>query len=113
MGDLSEHFSRHEFACRHCGAAKVSCVLVQALEDLRSAIGRPIVIVSGYRCPRHNKAVGGATRSRHLYGDGVDIPARLATPAQARAAGFTGIGTRGPWAVHVDTRPSPATWTYD
>lgn len=113
MGDLTEHFSTDEFRCRHCGAVKTSCVMLEALEELRRIIGdRPIVIVSGYRCPRHNKAVGGATRSRHVYGDAVDLPSRLATPEQARRAGFTGIGTRGPWAVHVDTRPSPATWEY-
>lgn len=113
MGDLTEHFSAEEFRCRHCGAVKTSCVMLEALEKLRRIIGdRPIVIVSGYRCPRHNKAVGGATRSRHVYGDAVDLPSRLATPEQARRAGFTGIGTRGPWAVHVDTRPSPATWEY-
>lgn len=113
MGDLSDHFDRAEFACHHCGKVVASCVLVQALEDLRRIIGgRPIRIVSGYRCPRHNKAVGGAPRSRHVYGDGVDLPPRVATKRQAQDAGFTGIGTRGPWAVHVDTRPDPASWTY-
>lgn len=112
MGDLTAHFSSHEFACRHCGKVKVTCELLVALEELRTITGRPIVIVSGYRCPRHNKAVGGAPRSRHVYGDGVDLHPRVATPAQAERAGFRGIGTRGPWAVHVDTRPTQARWTY-
>lgn len=112
MGDLSPHFDRSEFACHHCGVAKVSCELVAGLEELRRLVGRPIRIVSGYRCPRHNKAVGGAQRSRHVYGDAADLEAGYCTAATARAAGFRGIGTRGRWAVHVDMRPDPASWVY-
>lgn len=113
MGDLTDHFSSDEFACRHCGAERVSCELLDCLEKLRAIIGhRPIRIVSGHRCARHNKAVGGAPRSRHLIGDAADIEPRVATPEQARRAGARGIGTRGPWVVHLDMRPTPATWTY-
>lgn len=113
MGDLTAHFSSREFACRHCGAERVSCELLAGLEELRRIIGnRPIRIVSGHRCPRHNRAVGGAARSRHVIGDAADLEQRVATPEQARRAGFRGIGTRGPWVVHVDMRPEPATWTY-
>ena len=45
-------------------------------------------------------------------GDAADIPEGYATVDQAVAAGFTGIGSKGRWAIHVDTRPSPARWTY-
>lgn len=113
MGDLSEHFSRSEFECRHCGAVRVSCVLLDRLERLRSIVKRPIRVVSGHRCARWNRSVGGAARSRHVIGDAADIEPRIATLTQAEAAGFTGIGTRGPWAVHVDTRPERARWKYD
>lgn len=113
MGDLSEHFSRAEFSCRHCGRLDfISCELVANLEMLRSIVGRPVTIVSGWRCRTHNRAVGGATRSQHVLGKAADLPARLATPDQARRAGFRGIGTKGPWAVHVDVREIPSTWTY-
>lgn len=113
MGDLSPHFSRHEFACRHCGAVKVTQDLVAHLELLRAFVGgRPLRIISGYRCTLHNRAVGGATASQHLAGTAVDIPARYATAAQAERCGFTGIGTKGPWAVHLDRRPRPARWVY-
>lgn len=114
MGDLSAHFSRTEFRCRHCGRVVVDPELVAALERLRAAVGRPLPIVSGYRCPVHNRAVGGATRSQHLYGRAADIPPRYATPEQATAAGFKGIGTSGRWAVHVDVRRTRrvARWKY-
>lgn len=104
VGDLSPHFSRREFACHHCGACEVSPALVEALERLRSAVRRPVYIVSGYRCRLHNAAVGGAPRSMHLYGKAADLSTTLATVAQALAAGFTGVGHRRGWAVHVDVR---------
>ena len=43
------------------------------LQPLRDAIGRPVRITSGFRCPKLNKAVGGATTSRHLSGQAADI----------------------------------------
>lgn len=114
MGDLSPHFSRSEFACRHCGGgASVSRQLVQVLERIRSITGAPLVIVSGSRCVIHNRAVGGASGSQHLYGRAADIGPQRATERQARAAGAVGVGLRGSWAVHVDVRPgASATWRY-
>lgn len=120
MGDLSPHFSRSEFECRGRGQAghrshptRVDDRLVASLEKLRSACGdRPLNIVSGYRCEMWNRQVGGAVRSQHPRGTAADIPYGYATPAQARAAGFTGVGVKGAYAVHVDVRPSAATWRY-
>ena len=86
---------------------------MQHLEILRASIGTPIRIVSGYRCPVHNAAVGGAKDSQHVYAAAADIPPGLTSLSVARAAGFTGVGTKGPWAVHVDVRDGPFThWTY-
>lgn len=116
MGDFGPnfpHFSRAEFACRHCGQVKVATNLLESLEILRAIKGgRPLKIVSGYRCPVHNRAVGGANLSRHLIGDAADIPEGYATVAEAERAGFTGIGSKGPWAVHVDRRPRRTRWRY-
>ena len=113
MGDLSPHFSRYEFDCPHCGAGAPSPQLVERLERLRGIVGRPLSIVSGFRCVPHNKAVGGAPSSRHVNGDAADIPSGYASVAQAERAGFVGIGNAGAWAVHVDWRPGgPARWSY-
>lgn len=109
---LSEHFTYKEMACRHCGVAAVDPVLLCCLEALRAEVGRPLQIISGYRCPQHNRAVGGAPRSQHVLGRAADIPRGYATEAQAAGVGFLGIGLRGPWAVHVDVRPTRARWTY-
>jgi uncharacterized protein YcbK (DUF882 family) len=107
------HFSRAEFRCPHCGEAFVRPRLLEALERLRAIHGRPIPIVSGYRCPVHNHAVGGARDSQHVYGSAADLPLGAATVAEAARSGFVGIGSRGPWAVHVDVRDGkPARWSY-
>ena len=43
------------------------------LDPLREAWGAPIIVTSGYRCPKLNKAVGGAKTSQHVYGQAADI----------------------------------------
>lgn len=106
VGDLRRNFSTHEFRCKHCGALRGPTeALLDVLQRLRDRVGRPLIIVSGYRCPTHNTRVGGATRSRHLAGDAADIPPAYVTEAGARAAGAVGIGVRDGWVVHIDTRP--------
>lgn len=105
---ISEHFVEAEFRSKGDGSVRVEARLVYHLERLRAICGgRPLRIVSGYRDPAHNRRVGGAAQSRHLHGDAADIPRGYATREQARQAGFTGIGYKGPWAVHVDMRPGP------
>ncbi|MEV5884189.1 D-Ala-D-Ala carboxypeptidase family metallohydrolase [Streptomyces sp. NPDC052020] len=66
------------------------------LEALRHALGdQPITVTSGFRSRACNDAVGGASDSRHLYGDAADLgagPHSLCTLAkQARNHGFNGI----------------------
>jgi uncharacterized protein YcbK (DUF882 family) len=87
---------------------------MQRLETVRAlAGGHPIRIVSGYRCPPHNKAVGGAKNSQHMYGSAADIPGGIVSPAHAARAGFTGLGIQGGWCVHLDVRDGPVeTWQY-
>lgn len=112
MGDLSAHFDRSEFRCHHCGRIKLVPALVWHLEVLRSDVGRALVIVSGYRCPVHNRAVRGAKNSRHMVGDAADLVEGVVTVDEAAAAGFRGIGHRGQWATHVDLRPQRSNWSY-
>lgn len=48
--------------------------LVEAvLDPLREKYGHPIMVSSGYRCPRLNKSVGGAVTSQHVAGEAADI----------------------------------------
>jgi hypothetical protein len=66
MGDLSPHFSRWEFDCPHCGfLIGPDFELMGVLENLRSYIGRELVIVSGVRCAEYNARVASARASTY------------------------------------------------
>jgi uncharacterized protein YcbK (DUF882 family) len=118
MGDLSKNFSRHEFACRCCGRAEINQRLVDALQELRDLAGLPVRVTSGYRCPEHNQAIGGATRSQHLLGTAADIVVRGMTPAEMyrlaedievfRNGGIGVYPDKG--FIHVDVRDGRARW---
>ena len=102
------HFKQSEFACKCCGKVIVDERLTRKLDHLRHELGDvPIIITSGYRCPRHNKGCGGANRSYHMKGLAVDIKVEHYSPAEvarvAKMVGFTGIGTYRSW-THVDLR---------
>lgn len=43
------------------------------LDPLRELYGKPIIVNSGYRCVKLNKAIGGAKNSQHLVGQASDI----------------------------------------
>jgi zinc D-Ala-D-Ala carboxypeptidase len=45
----------------------------EILEPLRASLRKPIVVVSGYRPPWLNRAVGGSPRSQHMAGEAADI----------------------------------------
>jgi len=89
--------------------------LAQALEKVRAEMGVPISITSGFRNAATNKAVGGATKSRHMVGDAADITIgkhdRRKLLQAAINAGFRGIGL-GKTFLHVDLRPVKTVWPY-
>lgn len=47
--------------------------LLNALQIIRDALGKPIKITSGYRCPRLNQIVGGVSNSSHMKAWAADI----------------------------------------
>lgn len=115
MGDLSKHFSRHEFACKcGCGFATVDYELLVILEKLREHLQQPITIVSGCRCSAHNAAVGGARDSQHMKGRAADIQVAL-SPELVHGhlatiyRGRYGLG-KYPTFTHIDTRSGHARW---
>lgn len=87
---LTPNFTLSEFASK-CGRPTPENVipnirmLAENLQALRNELGRPIRINSGYRSPEHNRAVGGASLSRHVVGDGADVVVTGMTPAQVAA----------------------------
>ena len=56
--------------------------LADKLEEVRTALGQPININSGYRSPKVNKAIGGKPTSSHQYGLAADIRSPFGTPEQ-------------------------------
>ena len=116
-GRLSPHFKEAEFACRHCGKLDKypPQKLLDFLEDIRTHFGAPININSGYRCPVHNKDVGGATQSRHMVGDAADFHSKGASPAELfrysdKLVGDAGGVSEYDTFVHIDVRGSKARW---
>lgn len=61
--------------------AKLTALVANILDPLREAYGKPIVVTSGYRCPKLNKAVGGAAKSQHITGEAADIRALSDKPS--------------------------------
>lgn len=53
--------------------ANLTALIENILDPLRKAWGAPIIVTSGYRCERLNKAVGGASNSQHVKGEAADI----------------------------------------
>ncbi len=43
------------------------------LEPLRMSLNKPVIVTSGYRCPRLNAKIGGSKTSQHMQGEAADI----------------------------------------
>lgn len=114
MGDLTKNFSRSEFVCPDCRRLDVlDQQLVAVLQRLRDMVGRPLAVVSGYRCCAQNAAVGGIRFSQHLYGRAADIPRGYARATQALKAGAVGVGVRDGWVIHVDVEPGKRPYVFN
>ncbi len=87
--------------------------------------GKPLYVLSGYRTKEHNAAIGGASRSQHQHGNGIDVanPLHLMYGAFVSAAFrarervpdlIKGIGIYpGRRSIHLDVREAErlAVWT--
>ena len=121
MGDLTEHFSRKEFACQcNCGSDKISAELVSKLEIVRLMYGKPMKVTSGIRCDTHNQNVGGRDDSAHLDGLAADIAVNGCFERDQLVGflrtHFSRMGIARNF-IHVDVadeagKPSPCLWVY-
>jgi len=87
----------------------------EMLERIRSTVGVPVVVTSGYRCPEVNRAVGSRSSSDHTQGHAADIVVpQFGTPTEvarllAPLVSVLGIGqlilegVKGKQWVHVST----------
>lgn len=68
------YFRSEEFLCKcGCGRVIIEDKLVVLLDALRDYIQKPVIITSAYRCPYHNRRVGGVPNSPHVHGLAIDI----------------------------------------
>lgn len=124
------NFTPEEFACKcgKCGAdsgLKMHQELMDKLQALRSEMGFPFVITSGFRCAAHPAEHVKTTPGTHNLGCAVDIAVQgeqaLKIVSAAADYGFTGIGLDQKGSgrfVHLDDapdikgRPRPWLWSY-
>lgn len=101
---------------------------LEKLDDLRDAWGKPMIISSGYRCPKHNQLVSTTgPNGPHTTGHAADIVIERGAAIALLSlildtGGFTGIGLnqKGPASgrfIHLDDlteppHPRPNIWTY-
>jgi zinc D-Ala-D-Ala carboxypeptidase len=110
---MSAHFSYIEFRCKgpatDAGCRRISMLRahVRRLEAYRAKIGnKPVTIMSGYRCRKHNERVGGAKSSQHMFGAASDIQGLASLTEKERMQLFAGLGYKKSTGkvVHVDSR---------
>lgn len=122
---LTDHFDSKEFDCKNGTAYPPIWIkdrlqpLAEALEAVRRELGKPLIILSGYRTAAWNQKVGGATGSQHLIGRAADVRCAGLTGAQLaeifeklikdRLIPNGGLGTYSN-RVHYDQRLKPARW---
>lgn len=118
---LSANFSLGEFICRGehcCREVLVDPGLVEFLQQIRDHFAKPVTVNSAYRCPAHNRSIGGASASYHTKGMAADISVAEVPPAEvaayAQQIGILGIGLyetdADGYFVHIDTRAVKAFW---
>ena len=95
--------------------------LANQLQVIRNYIGKGIKVNSGYRSPKHNKAIGGVKNSQHVLGKAADLVVRGIKPEQLAIIIERlindgeilqgGIGIYNSF-VHYDIRKIKARWDY-
>jgi len=98
-------------SCSCCGVMGMQEDFLDKLQALRTAYARPMKITSGYRCPKHNKAVSSTgVNGPHTTGHAVDIQAAGEQSFKiiqlAMEHGFERIGVHRVF-VHLDDSPMP------
>lgn len=51
----------------------INLLVDNVLDPVRDMVNTPIIITSGYRCPRVNRLVGGVDNSQHMSGCAADF----------------------------------------
>ena len=113
---LSANFRVREFRCKDdTDPIFIDSDLVNVLQKVRDHFGKAVTINSAFRTFSHNKKVGGATYSQHLYGKAADIkvsgvaPSVVADYVETLIPSTGGIGRYSTF-THVDVRKVKSRW---
>ena len=109
-------FSKDEFDCRETGENQMQSAFMDKLQELRNRYGKPMVITSGYRSPKHSIEARKIKPGTHAQGIAADIVIkpqdRYRFVKLAFELGFAGIGVDANF-VHLDARKNNfAIWNY-
>lgn len=105
MPYISEHFTVHEVRSKGNGDCYVRRELLRAMEQIRNHFGKAFVPLSVYRDPAHNRRVGGASNSMHVYGLAFDPGSLYVDVDDVVALNiFSGVGNRRGLFAHGDLR---------
>ena len=118
-----KYFTKDEFTCHcGCGTNETEVSLIDKLDKLRSTLGFPLIITSGYRCPDHNDKVSSTGRTGpHTTGKAADLGVSRKQAYEvlkvALNMGFMGIGINqkgGGRFIHLDmiSTGRPTVWSY-
>ena len=111
-----KHFTTKELACPCCGKVYMDKRFMSKIVALREELEKAMNVTSGFRCKKHNKNIGGATKSAHMDALALDI--RIKSDSYTRElitlaieCGFSGIEV-GSKHIHIDdkTRNKPVLW---
>lgn len=105
---LTKNFEVSEFRCkgkRCCGHyVKYNMKVVNVCQRVRDILKVPVNINSGYRCEKHNRAVGGVLNSDHVKGSAADISAGVSY-ARLKNAVYKAIAESGEYGLYVILYP--------
>ena len=112
-----KYFKLSEFKCRCCGSTIMKEDFLRKLDRARGIAKIPFTVLSGYRCEKHNKAIGALPTSSHIKGCAADIHCvdsadRYRIMISCMACGIKRIGIYRTF-IHVDTdagKPSRLIW---
>jgi uncharacterized protein YcbK (DUF882 family) len=104
---VTKNFKLSEFMQAHKGRYAFFAEHVFGfVQKIRDQIAAPVSVTSAYRSPAYNKKIRGATVSRHMYGDALDLagPALAQLEAACRAQNASYIQLYSDGHIHCDWR---------
>jgi len=122
----SKYFSFNEMKCKcGCDQAPMDQEFMSILDNIREALGKPLIVSSGYRCINHPIEAKKVKPGAHTTGKAVDFAVVGRDAQQVLLSAIVlevqriGVQQKGSGRfIHLDTAtakegfPSPAIWSY-